>query len=439
MLGIIYFIEEYIPASYCADIFNQSVLSNKWPTLAFSENTINEFLKDVGRAGLFCELYSQSLISSSSGLTAIDGHVIVSSSKQNELAEYGYKYHELNDKQINVMGAYDAENQRQLISKAMAGSLPDRLSVKELFDAYRFKNKTFLCDSGFYSEVNIGLFRQDENHYVMPVPDTNCISRMIRSGMTFEDSFVYEHSEDDGTTTMRTILYKECSVAELEASDDEHKRQVAKERTEQAKAEAKEGQKPKKYYPQYNQKSEWGDDRVIMYRDKVMHDRLVYDYRIQIGRDKNHTEEDFAKKEPGFGVIVLRTNWPKEKADAKQVYLWYKRRWTIETHYNFVANIVKYDGLQTQDYYSMQGLGFLILIVGQIKADYLKKLRNGEGAYVRNMSIKESLVKAGFVKIAMHQDKRWYVSIMNAKVLDLLTTMGVSIESDIEKMNNKTF
>ena len=140
-LAIIYFIEEYTPASYCADIFNQSVLSNKWPTLSFSENTINEFLKDIGRAGLFCERYSQGLITNSSGLTAIDGHVIVSSSKQNELAEYGYKYHELNDKQINIMGVYDAENQRQLISKAMSGSLPDKLSVKELFDAYNFEDK----------------------------------------------------------------------------------------------------------------------------------------------------------------------------------------------------------------------------------------------------------------------------------------------------------
>ena len=104
-LAVIYFIEEYTPASYCGDIFKQSILSNKWTTLSFSEDTINSFLKEIGDHGCMCERYSQSLIDSSSGLTALDGHVIMSTSQQNELAEYGYKYQELKNKQINIMGA----------------------------------------------------------------------------------------------------------------------------------------------------------------------------------------------------------------------------------------------------------------------------------------------------------------------------------------------
>ena len=58
-LSIIYFIEEYTPASYCGDLFRQSILSNKWTTLSFGEDTINSFLKEIGQHGLMCERYSQ--------------------------------------------------------------------------------------------------------------------------------------------------------------------------------------------------------------------------------------------------------------------------------------------------------------------------------------------------------------------------------------------
>ena len=86
-LSVIYFIEEYTPASYFKDIYDQSILSNKWPTLAVSENSINEFLHALGSHPAVCEEYSQSLISNSSGLTALDGHVILCCSKQNDLAD----------------------------------------------------------------------------------------------------------------------------------------------------------------------------------------------------------------------------------------------------------------------------------------------------------------------------------------------------------------
>ena len=76
VLSVINFIQEYTPASYVKDVYDQSILSNKWPTLAISENTVNNFLKVLGKHPASCEKYAQSLIDEGSGLTAIDGHVI---------------------------------------------------------------------------------------------------------------------------------------------------------------------------------------------------------------------------------------------------------------------------------------------------------------------------------------------------------------------------
>ena len=438
-LSIIYFIEEYTPASYCGDIFRQSILSNKWTTLSFGEDTINSFLKEIGQHGCMCERYSQSLIDNSSPLTALDGHVVMSNSRQNELAEYGYKYQELKDKQINVMGAYDAENKRQLISKAVRGSLPDKLSVQELFVAFKFTNKTFLADSGFYSEENIREFRKNNNHFIIPVPSTCVIAKMIKEDLALVNNFSYEHTNDDGVKTTRSILWKEMTVAELEAMDDRKKKADAARKNREEKSRCKDGERPQKHYPQYNKKSEWGEDRVILYRDMTMHDKLVYDYRSQIGIDSRHTEEEFNQLEPFFGVIVLRVDQPKDVMTPQKAYLTYKKRWTIETHYNFVANVVKFDGLQTQDYYTMQGLSFMILLVGQIKKSYTEKLRSSPVKSVKNLSIQESIVKARFIKIARHMDDKWHVSVMNDKSVELLYEMGVNIEQDMQKLNSGTF
>lgn len=438
-LSVIYFIEEYTPASYCGDLFRQSILSNKWTTLSFGEDTINSFLKEIGQHGLMCERYSQSLIDSSSEFTALDGHVIMSNSKQDELAEYGYKYRELKDKQINIMGAYDAVNKQQLISKAMRGSLPDKISVQELFVAFKFTHKTFLADSRFYSEENIGYFRGNNNHFVIPVPNTCVIAKTIKEDLSFTDSFVYEHINEDGTTTPRVIMHKESTVAELEALDDKKKENAAYQKNEMEKAKCKNGETPKKHYPQYNKKSKWGKDRVIVYRDQVMHDKLAYDYRTQIGITSRHTEEEYQRLEPYFGVIVLRVDRSKDVLTAKDVYLSYKKRWTIETHYNFVSNIVKFDGLQIQDYYAMQGLSFLILLVGQIKKSYADVLKSSSNKYVKNLALQESIVKGQYVKIAKHMDNMWYVCGQNDKAIELLNEMGVDIDEDMKNLNNGTY
>ena len=50
----------------------------------------------------------------------------------------------------------------------------------------------------------------------------------------------------------------------------------------------------------------------------------------------------------------------------------------------------------------MQGLSFLALTVGQIKAAFTKALRTSESSFVKHMSIKESIVKAARFKMSQH-------------------------------------
>ena len=216
VLSVIYFVCEYTPASYLKNIYDQSILSNRWPSLAISENNVGEFLEQLGLHPGLCDQYSDHLIQDSSGLTAIDGHVILTCSTQNDLADYGNKYQKLGNRQMNVLQAYDAERKMPLTSKVYDGGLLDKVSVKDLLTVHTFPERTiFLIDMGFYSEDDLGLYREGGKHFVIPLPENTEISKAMRAAVSFSDTFVYERNED-GKKIPDTILYKEQTVLDSE-------------------------------------------------------------------------------------------------------------------------------------------------------------------------------------------------------------------------------
>ena len=176
-----------------------------------------------------------------------------------------------------------------------------------------------------------------------------------------------------------------------------------------------------------------------MFRDEDMHDKMVAEYRYEIGRDEKHSEEELAKIGPEFGLIIIRTNLSKDTAEPSVVYSDYKKRWTIETHYNFVENTIEFCGLKTSDYCSMQGLCFLMITVGQIKAAFVKQMRSSSLSALKNASIKECLAKAGRVKLVQRQDKRWCVSMETKSKIELLQGMGVNVADDLKRLNMAQF
>ena len=435
-LGIIYFVQEYTPASYVGDVFRQSVLSNKWPSLAISENSVGEFLRLLGRHPVVCEEYSQELIENGSGLTAIDGHVILSCSQQNCLADYGNKYQKVGGKQLNILEAYDVENEIPLTSKAYEGGLLDKTSVQDLFEIYSFPSNTvFLVDMGFYSEDDLELYRGNGRHFIIPVPETTSISKAIDNTDPYSGSFVYQKTDENGVSRPDRILYRETTVRFLEDVYQKKLDAEAERKNLEEAADYAEGKKLKKYYARKVKHSAHGDDRIIICRDEDMHSKMIQEFYSQLGSDDFHSEEKLAELGPGFGVIVLRTNRKESSCSAKDAYYDYKRRWKLETHYNFLENIVRFCGLKTNDYYSMQGLSFLIQVVGQIKSAFKKMMRSSSSKYVSHLSVRECLVKAGHLKLSQHIDKKWHVSTTTKKITEIMEQLGADIKDDVEKLN----
>jgi hypothetical protein len=98
-----------------------------------------------------------------------------------------------------------------------------------------------------------------------------------------------------------------------------------------------------------------------------------------------------------------------------------------------LENTIKFCGLKQENYYAMQGLSFLTVTFGQIKSAYMKKLKSAEEK-IGKISIKESLAKAGRIKVSQHKDKTWHANITVKKNADMFQEMGVDISGDLKKL-----
>lgn len=151
---------------------------------------------------------------------------------------------------------------------------------------------------GFYSEEDLGLYCEGNNHFVIPVPENTSISKAMRSNLKFTGRFTYTKTDENGASYDDIIEYRESTVKELEnlyqtMIDNETDRKNAEIIAACPKVE-----KPNLIQHRKIQRSLYPDDMVIMCRDSDMREKMVQDFKEQIGTDKNHTEERLAEVAP---------------------------------------------------------------------------------------------------------------------------------------------
>ncbi len=440
-LSIICFLHESVPVSCIQDVFDQSILSSKWPNLDLSEDSVNQFLKLIGQHPAVCERYSQELIENSSGVTAIVWRVMLSCSKRNELADYGSESLRTGNKQISALEAYDVIEEMPLTCKIYEGGLLDRPPVQDLLESYSFPdNTTFLLDEGFYSEENMKLYRQGGKHFIIPVPDNCAIKKAAQEFKSFDNSFAYERRgeserRDNGEVRQDRILCGESSVRELEDLYQAHFDKEAEKNSVKTEVNCPADAKTIIFHPQKVKRSEFGDDRIIKFRDEKMHNELVQDFRDQIAQDDEHTEEVLERIGPAFGVAVLRLNFDK-MITPLDAYSDYEKYLSIKNRYELAENRMRFYGLRTDDYCVMQGLGFIFLVAGQIKFYFRKRQKESSSDYLRNLTLKECLIKAAGIKVSQHASNKWHIAASPRQTIELLKEMGVNIVDDLIRLNS---
>lgn len=355
------------------EFYQESFLSVLYRKYSFKMGytALSNLLHDLGLRGNPVRQFEQGLIDACSRNIAIDGHVIRSCSKENDLAEPGYKLRELKNSQVNVLIAYDIQNRFPLMYRTYRGSSVDKKSVEDLLLSRSFKNTKFMVDRGFFSETALNLMSKNGNCYIIPLPNSNKNLKRIRRTLQYNSGeFVHRSGRKD---TARIIYYEE----------------FLDEKT-----------------------------RVIVYKDIDENNSKRKSYRqfMEAG-EKSYTQENYDKYCDWWGVYFLQTTAPDP---APVIYSDYKGRWAIETYNNYVKNDASFNDLKLQDYYVQHGFDFIMLVTGLIHEKLNAAVRSMKKSSISTFDL---LVKAGHMRMVMRENE-WQLHNTRTKDLELLKAVG---------------
>ena len=343
--AMIHFIQGF---TYMKDIhsyYEMSVLSLKYPDLKLGYDALSTLYDSLGRRQGNVLRMEEKLVAACSKQVAIDGHVIGTCSCENDLAEKGYKFLKMGEPQLNLLMAYDVNTGIPLLSRIYSGSIPDKVSVRDLMGEVEMKDMLLIVDRGFYSMENLRLFSTNGNSYIIPLSKNLNVCKKAVENLDLKERFVYQKGRK-GTV----VEYKDEVI---------------------------------------------DGSRVLTYRDldeSVLEQTNYLRYMEQGNR--SYTQEKFDQQKNYMGVTVLQTSISGNEKTAQEIYTLYKKRWTIETFYNYFKNKADYRTLYMQDYYKTQGLAFIMLVSALIHREFEEAAKNVKGKSVQDCLLDARMVKA---------------------------------------------
>ncbi len=371
LLSLFYYVNGFNGITGVDEYFKQSYLSKSYSDISMSYYSIHELLDSLGRKQERVIRFETALLNKSNKL-AIDGHDFVSYSTFNDLTDFGNKYNQTKEAQMNMLTVYDLDSSTPILAKTYPGSVLDKTSIKDLLALFKIKDKLIIIDAGFYSKENIELISND-NQYIIPLSKNLKEYKSHIDTLDYKNSFIYEsnHKKDP-------IYYKE------ELTNDKTK--------------------------------------IIVYKNMTINALEAADYRKKIGTSGAYTEEIYEKTKDYFGMVILETNLSQS---PEEIYCKYKERWNIETFFNFMKNRLNIDTLNEQDFYIIQGLTFITVILGLIHSTFKEKIKETK------LSYQDVLLQARMIKLSSN-GKEWEINNSTKKVRELFSKCGCELVTKIK-------
>lgn len=350
--------------------YDRSLLSKDYPNLKFSYHIISKLLEAIGRSDKQIQ-YQKEVMKLSSDTLAVDGHVIPTFSEDNSLASAGFKTAKNNCTYMNLLVALDVKNYQPVGTKVFPGYMLDKSDFIAFCDSLGdISGKIVLIDMGFYSNENLNYIENKNGYYVIPLSSNLNEHKEIRYDETKKISqFLYHRNNK-----IDTVEYREKTI---------------------------------------------NGKKIIYYKNITEAEKLSTLYLTNLENKKEgYTEEEYQKQKDDFGVIILKTNIDKK---PQEIYELYKSRWSIETYYDRLKNGIHFEALNLDDYATIQGLCFVLMVASRIDAKIsqaaskVKKTRKELIQLMRYLKI----VKEGQETIKIHNMKKEHQEIFEALNINL--------------------
>jgi hypothetical protein len=351
------------------EAYETSFLSELYPNVPLSRNSVSTFLNDLGKtvSRIIQFMRNRTAAVSMDHHLLVDGTLKSDESRVNSLSDFSRKARTKGTRDISVLFAFDLEEMEPVCSKVFPGNMLDATSYKQFIAENRITKGIIVGDKGFPESAAHEHFEQNPDlHYLNPVKRNS--------------KLIDRHNMLDFTAILpgyEGITYRKEKCVGT---------------------------------------NKW----LYSYRDSYKAAKEESDWLRRAKKNKTYNLEVLREKQKSFGTIVLECDLdlPPEIA-----YKAYDKRWEIELVMRYYKSACDFDETRVQDDYSVIGSEFCdflstVLTFKLIKAFDKAKLLD-DYTYKRLMSI---LFRAKKVRV---EDEDWQLVKMNPSHMEILQNLGL--------------
>lgn len=348
------------------DNYIHSYISEVYPDIPVSKNTVADFTKEVGEYDNHNKEFLIKRISDHR-ILIFDGTTIVNDGNT-PFSEYGRKYKQTKRKQICKMKVYDVTNREPVYSEVIPGNVIDKQAFISVLSRFNLENTIIIVDKGFNSKANIEYLIENNIKFIVPMNDNSKDLQTILEQNKFAETFKFNEK-----------VIKCFKVP--------HNNSI-----------------------------------LYCYKDPFISATQESNYLANINRNKDgYTFENIEKKQSLFGVIAFYSNCD---FGTEEPYKYYKERWIIEENIRIEKSSLNESVERKHNLKSILGNELFIQLEMIIYSRILHVIE--DNPRLKGMSIRGLLNELSKTYKTFSFGK-WIISIMTKKKIALLTELNVPI------------
>ena len=286
------------------EAYDTGFLSELYPDVALSRNTVSAFLNGLGKATSRIVQFMRNRTAA----VGLDHHLLVDGtlksdeSSVNSLSDFSRKARTKGSRDISVLYAFDLEAMEPICSKCFPGNMLDLTSYESFISENGITKGIIVADKGFPSSAAQQQFKDHPDlHYLNPIKRN---SKLIDRHQMLDFTGIL-----DGFDWI-TFRKEKCSGV---------------------------------------------DKWLYSYRDSAKASKEERDWLRRAKKDKTYSLEKLREKQAGFGTVVLECDLD---LPAETVYKAYAKRWEIELVMRYYKPACEFDETRVHDDYSVIGSEF---------------------------------------------------------------------------------
>lgn len=351
------------------EAYETSFLSELYPGVALSKNTVSTFLNNLGKT---CSRIRTFMRNRADAVKLrhhllVDGTLKSDESKVNSLSDFSRKARTKGTRDISIVYAFDLEDMEPVCSECFPGNMLDITSYEAFIADNGITKGIIVADKGFPAAAAEAQFKANPDlHYLNPIKRN---SKLIETHHLMEFTGILPDHD--------SVTYSKAKCTG---------------------------------------KNKW----LYAYRDSVQAAREEQDWLRYAKKEGKFNLETLRNKQRNFGTLVLECDLD---LPPEIVYKAYSKRWEIEVFMRYYKSACQFDETHVQDDYSVIGSEFCDFLSTLLtcrlvnsfdKVELLKRM-----TYKKAMSI---LVRAKKVRVA---NRDWQLVRLGPSQLTVLEDLGL--------------